>query len=246
MGLMEEPAGQRVSVIQGDAVVQLYKQLTGWAPKLADYQSGSYKSSPELRQALGGSSKVWDVIKDQRLVATGSVQLPAQLARSMPSAKVVVRHPRDVNVREFSDDNIILLSGPFSNPWVQIFESRLNFRIEQDAPGNVFIRNVKPIAGELKEYRLQEGRWERTTYARLAYMPNLSGKGKVLLIGGPSTPLMEIMGTAASDPEFLRGLAQRFGISDPRALPWCELLMEVKEMAAAPMQTRIVAFRRVE
>jgi hypothetical protein len=57
---------------------------------------------------------------------------------------------------------------------------------------------------------------------------------------------MEIMGTAASDPEFLRALAQRFGISDPRALPWCELLMEVKEMAAAPMQTRIVAFRRVE
>lgn len=54
------------------------------------------------------------------------------------------------------------------------------------------------------------------------------------------------MGTAASDPEFLRASAQRFGISDPRALPWCELLMEVKEMAAAPMQTRIVAFRRVE
>lgn len=53
----------------------LPKRLTGWVPKLTDYQSGAYKSSPELRQALGGSSKVWDVIKDQRLVATGSVQI---------------------------------------------------------------------------------------------------------------------------------------------------------------------------
>lgn len=62
----------------------------------------------------------------------------------MPAARMVVRHPRDVNVRQFSDDNVILLSGPFSNPWVQIFESRLNFRIEQDAPGNVSICNASP------------------------------------------------------------------------------------------------------
>jgi hypothetical protein len=245
LGLMQEPAGQRVSIVYGDAVVQLYKQLTGWAPKLAEYQNGSYRDSAALRHAIGAQNKVWDAMKDQRLVATGSLQLPAQLARSMPTANVVVRHPRDVNVREFSDDNVILLSGPFSNPWVQLFESRLNFRIEQDAPGNVFIRNVKPQSGEQGEYRLQEGRWERTTYARLAYLPNLSGKGKVLLIGGPSAPLMEIMGTAASDPEFLRGLAHRFA-TRAAGLPWCEILMEVKEMATAPMQARIVAVRRVE
>ncbi len=245
MGLMQEPAGQRISVVYGDAVVQIYKLLTGWAPKLAEYQDGSYKTSDKIRNAVGESNPVWEMLKKQRMVASGSLQLPAQLARTIHGANVVVRHPRDVTVREFSDDNIILLSGPFSNPWVQLFENKLNFRIDQDAPGNVFIRNMKPLPGEQREYRLQEGRWERMTYARLAYLPNLSGNGRVLLIGGPSTPLMEIMGQAASDPAFLRDLAQRFNAT-PRTLPWCELLMEVREMESAPTQARIVAVRRVD
>ena len=56
---------------------------------------------------------------------------------------------------------------------------------------------------------------------------------------------MEMMGTAVTDPAFFRDLAGRLGSADPLEVPYFEVLMEVMEMADAPVQTRIVAIRRV-
>jgi hypothetical protein len=56
---------------------------------------------------------------------------------------------------------------------------------------------------------------------------------------------MELIGSAVSSPQFLRQLADRLGAEESGSLPYCEMLLEVEEIAGAPVRTRIVAARRV-
>lgn len=245
LSLLQSSPGHRVSVVCGDGIVQIFKELAGDAPSVDTYENAQYLDDPRLAEVVQKDSRLWRELRARQLVATGSVQALSRLVRAIPEGQVSVRHPREVSVRDFVDDNVILLSGPFANPWVQLFEPKLNFRIVQDSNRVVFTKNMAPEGGELSEYRNHQNGAKRINYARLAYMPNLGGKGRILLIGGPSAPLMELIGSAASNPEFLRQLADRFHLKDPAALPFCEMLLEVEEIAGAPVTTRIVAVRRV-
>lgn len=246
LGLLQSSPAQTVSVVCGDGVVQVFKDLTGEAPTLEAYESNAYLVDPKVIAVVGENNPVWEELKHRQLLASGSLQSLTRLVRAMPEGHISARHPREVTVRDFVDGSAILLSGPFANPWVQLFEPRLNFRIVQDETHQVYIHNVHPEPGELNEYRLRNSDEKRISYARLAFMPNLGGKGRVLLIGGPSSTLMELMGSAVSDPGFLRQMAERFGAASPEALPYCEILMEVEEMASAPVKTRVVAVRRLD
>jgi hypothetical protein len=245
LSLMQTAPGQRVSVVCGDAVVQIYKDLVGDAPSVPEYENGSYLKHPALLASVAKDSRLWESVHTRQLVATGSVQALSRLVRAIPEGHLSVRHPREVGVRDFVDDNVILLSGPFANPWVQLFEPKLNFRVVQDARKTVYVQNTSPAPGESAEYRNHEEGPKRINYARLAYLPNLGGKGRILLIGGPSAPLMELIGSAVSSPQFLRQLADRLGAEESGSLPYCEMLLEVEEIAGAPVRTRIVAARRV-
>lgn len=246
LSMMLPANGQRVAVVTGDGVVQVYKELTGDAPTVADYENRSYLQSQEIQQVVGTKNPVWEHLRDRQLLATGSLHVLVSLLQAIPKEQISVRHPKEVTIRDFYDTNAILLSGPFANPWVQIFEEQLNYRIDLDEEAYPYIRNANPRGDELSEYRIQRSAGKRTAYARLAYLPNLGGQGKTLLIGGPSEALMEIMGSAVSDPGFLRELAERFGASRVEDLPYCEILMEVSELAGAPVESKVLAVREVQ
>jgi|GEM_PF-993797 len=245
LSLLQNVPGQGVSVVCGDGVVQIFKDLTGDAPTVEAYESGAFKNDPALLAAIGTGNPVWAQVKDRQLVATGSIQSLARLVRGGLFGKISVRHPQEIGVRDLVDGSAILLSGPFANPWVQLFEHKLNFRIIQDDQHQAFIANTSPHPGEASEYRNRRLAGKRISYARMAYMPNLSGKGRVLLIGGPSASLMELMGDAVSEPAFLKQIAARLGKENPRDLPYCEFLMEVDEVAGAPVTTRLLAIREL-
>lgn len=237
---------QRIDLVTGDAAVQIYKIVVGRGPALDDYRTKKYLEA----EGVPKEDKVWTALQNGNYPAPSTGPLLMRIAQSLPKANLAARHPKEMSVRDFSDDSAILLGGPFANPWVQLFENQLNFRIRQEGPGDAFVENLKPRAGEAREYRVHadahEGGEERVTYARLAYLPNLSGRGRVLLLGGPSAVLLEKFAEMAADVSFLRDLKRDLGVGMWEELPWCEVLMEAKEVATAPAKMRVVALRRVE
>lgn len=233
---------QRIDIVTGDAAVQIYKILTGWGPALDDYRTKKYLEA----EGLPKEDKVWKALGNANYPAPSTGPLLMRIAQSLPKANLAARHPKEMVVRDFSDDSAILLGGPFANPWVQLFENHLNFRVRQDGPGDAFVENLKPRAGEAAVYRTHAEGEEWVTYARLAYLPNLSGRGRVLLFGGPSSVLLEKFAELAADASFLRDLKRDLGVGMWEELPWCEVLMEAKEVATAPAKMRVLALRRVE
>ncbi len=240
--LLAGKANQRIDIVTGDAVVQMHKLMTGWAPKLEEYRTRRYLEAPELPR----EEKSWKTLASGLYPAPTTGPLLLRIAQSMPKANLAARHPREMTVRDFSDDSAILLGGPFANPWVQLFEDHLNFRVRQDGPGDAFMENLRPRAGEPREYRTHAEGEEWITYARLAYLPNLSGRGKVLLFGGPSSVLLERFAGLAGEAGFLRELKRELAVAAWAELPWCEVLMEAREVATAPARMRVLSVRRVE
>lgn len=233
---------QRIDLVTGDAAVQIYKIVMGRGPALDDYRTKKYLEA----EGVPKEDQVWKALQNGNYPSPSTGPLLMRIAQSLPKANLAARHPKEMSVRDFSDDSAILLGGPFANPWVQLFENQLNFRVRQEGPGDAFVENLKPRAGEAREYRVHVEGEERVTYARLAYLPNLSGRGRVLLLGGPSSALLEKFAELAADVSFLRDLKRDLGAGMWEELPWCEVLMEAKEVATAPAKMRVLALRRVE
>ena len=155
--------------------------------------------------------------------------------------KVFIRHPRQLNIRDFETSSFILLGGNLSNPWFQLFESRLNFVFESDLKEEkVWIRNKAPRSGEQKIYLPRSNSEE--TFAVIGMFPNRSSSGSVLLLAG-----IRMEGTeAATDmilrdelpTDLLRIVGQAVGPDGS-----IEVLLSTRTIAGSPQDTKIVAYR---
>jgi hypothetical protein len=135
-------------------------------------------------------------------------------------------------------DNALLLADYNVNPWVLLFEEKLNFR-----RANGGIRNVQPKPGEQAEYPndLDAG----YGYGRIVYLPNLAGNGMVLLLSGPLPGGEATLASAefASSPTALQELYDLFGVRAISELPPFEVLIKVRAREGAPTESEIVAWR---
>ena len=90
---------------------------------------------------------------------------------------------RDFAVSYLQSHNVILLGSRRANPWLELFENQLNFRSGfQEQPPIAYFENHAPLPGESATYRGTS--WEREGYCRVAFLPNLTRSGNILVISG--------------------------------------------------------------
>jgi hypothetical protein len=154
----------------------------------------------------------------------------------------IIRHPRDLHLRDFQTGSFVLLGGPLADPWYRLFDKHLNFTLESDlAKGTTWIRNKAPLNREPAIYSPRSGDGA-IEYAFVSLVPNLRGTGNVLLVAGTAPESAE----AASDmvirdelPATLRGLADQCrGPQDG-----LEVLLETQVLAGVPHESKILAWR---
>ena len=103
--------------------------------------------------------------------------------------KVEVHPARSVQLANLqTDDNLILLGSPRSNPWSAFFSDQLNFRFVYDAAsGQEIIRNLHPRPHEQAQYVPTALGWATgQSYAIIALVRNPDQNGHVLLLAEPT------------------------------------------------------------
>ena len=164
----------------------------------------------------------------------------------MPTGQVDIRHPTQLNTRDFQRNNAIILGGPWINPWGQLFESKLNFRIVTGEQANgSMVKNSAPQPGEPEIYASSREGSVETSYARIAMLPNLGGAGKVLLLGATTSGAIEAAGDFLLRPEHLDTLLELLHVKKTDGIPYFELVLEVKAVDVTPQGMRIVAHRHL-
>jgi len=94
---------------------------------------------------------------------------------------------QDVTSDSFRNANVILSGAPPYNPWVELFDDKLNFHLLFDGLNrSMRVVNRHPQRGEPPTYVFQEDPDHKLGYGYIALTDNMEGNGKVLLIEGTS------------------------------------------------------------
>jgi hypothetical protein len=148
---------------------------------------------------------------------------------------------RDFRYQPQTPDNLIFLSHRKANPWVGLFEERINFQYEFDSGRNTAaLVNRAPKAGEDQRYPVD---WGVQTYALIAYMRKPVGEGMILLLEGGDTTGAEAGCHLLTDESRIKGLYHRLGITTSGRTPEFEVLLRAKLLRGFVHEYEIVAHR---
>jgi hypothetical protein len=148
-------------------------------------------------------------------------------------------------MKDLQKGNTVLISGPYGDPWVQLFDRNLNFQIETNR-GNVsahIVDSHPKTAEKAGYYNYVDSTNTTVCYARVAYLPGLTAGTHVLLAGGPHIASTEAACLFLTREESLSELRRLFHLKSVRHLPYFELLIQARALGNAPWEMKIVAGR---
>ncbi|MGA7339360.1 MAG: hypothetical protein WBE72_06965 [Terracidiphilus sp.] len=179
-------------IVPADVGLDLLEDLSHRPMSLADYLKGSYLELP----IPGLDSDSAQGLRSQRITSFVDAQIIATIT-GLPEynpQRTFLRFPRDLRLDDLKDANAVLIGSVGSNPWASIADKSANFQIVY-RPGRegATIVNENPLPGELASY---ESHWNdpaHETYALIAFLPNMDGNGRLLLLQG-----LDVAGTQAA------------------------------------------------
>jgi len=202
-------------IVPSDDGLVIMQGLTPRPPPLADYVNGRYRLNADLN-TMPGAARLF-VLGGRRFTSVADLDFVAHLAqlREVVPERMMIRYARDLRIDDLRSGNAILIGADESNPWIELFQQQLPFRFCFDCgpEKRQVIFNAHPRVGE-KQIYVNSG--DGDTYGIVAYLPNLTWTGHVLIVAG-----LNMAGTQAATSFLL----------DPR------LMMPILKEAKAPNDT---------
>lgn len=247
LALLAPQPGRRLLVVVPDANVQLYQRLTGHRVTLQDYIARRFAEPAQLKQVSPVFAQYADDLFHSTITQGFVLGLIPVFAQVVGPEFLSVRTPDMLTVKDFEGDNALLISGPYGDPWVQLYDHSLNFQIETGGDNRyAHIVNRKSQGNEKREYwNFVDSDQTTICYARIAYLPGLRPGSRVLLTGGPHNASTEAASLFLTRTDSVQQLCQLFHVSKPSQLPWFELLVEARALGNSPWTMRILASRTV-
>lgn len=242
-------------IVVADSNYGMYRIITSQPGSLDQYLRRDFLQSSSIPKLRGPTPRLSEYISSSTLTSFADVVNVAILVKMAgPFQKqALVRYPRDLGMRDIDHDNYVFIGSQGSNPWVSLFQNRLNFRESEGMVGNsakAFV-NAHPLPGEKARY---EGlQWTGTVgedYATIALLPNVTRDGSVLVLQGLQQEGTEAAGRFLAEAENRQQLKAALGItgSTESSLEnvWFEALIQSRTVAGAPNSTNLVAVRRIQ
>jgi len=216
---------------------------------LEQYLSPQYQQDFMPVKMTGRETRLVDYISSSLLTSYADVVAVHALANLFGSSRnqVTISSARDLRLRDMRHGNFILVGSPGSNPWVSLFEDKLNFVEREGVVGQSkkFFQNKHPHPGEQETYSGLE--FTGTTgldYATISVLPTETGQGNVLILQGLQQEGTEAAALFLADPEGRKRLENALGITGtPTKTVHFEALLRTTAVAGASEATEIVATR---
>jgi hypothetical protein len=229
------------SVVVSDSSLSLYEDLLGRSLSLADYITAHSEAEDRFIVSNPVLSRFARLVLGRGLTSrasTSTVYRIAELRNHDASGLLIVR-PQDFSIDTMKFANVVLLGSPRANPWVELIEKQLRFQYQYDeVTHHSAFREIGAKSGQALNFPTDS----KTSYCRIAFLPNLSGNGNILNIAGTETEGTEGGGEYITNERTLEQLRQRLGIKDG-PFPYFEVLLKSDRVGGATPQLTIVAAR---
>jgi hypothetical protein len=179
--------GRTTLFVPGDAGLNTYNIFSGRQQQLSLREYINSNHQPIQMENLA-SKQVYPILMSA-YTSLSDLKLADRLTRVGPfrTDHYEILGGQDVTTDSFRNASAILAGAPPYNPWVELFDDKLNFHLVFDALNrSMKVINRHPQPGEQETYVYQEDPEQRTGYGYIALADNMEGNGKVLLIEGTS------------------------------------------------------------
>jgi hypothetical protein len=240
-------AGRATHLITSDPNIEQLQELTKSDISVSDYAAQRYV--PNVDALSPAQREFYSFYLHADNAASVDTPLAVNIARLVPdNFRMDVRSARSLRVADMqTDDNLILLGSPRSDPWFQLFDSQLDFRFtyRTDIKQEMIV-NVHPRAGEQAVYvPTARGFATGESFAILALVQIPHQTGRVLLLAGADGEGTEAAGHLVTDREHLLRALQFCGIPQSGPPPDFELLLRLHTVAGSPSTVDMAACHRL-
>jgi hypothetical protein len=227
-------------IVPADSGLGILQNLTGRLVGLEEYANGTYllDSPPGL-----GIENLND-LRRQRYTSVVDLNITSTLTRlpEFAGSRTEIRYARSITAEDLKTSNAILLGSAHTNPWVSLFDKRLNFKLEYKPEVNQsFVLNKHPIGAEQKMYFNGTDRTTNRTYGVIDYLPGLEGVGHVLIIQGLNMAATQAAADTLFNASAMKPILKH--ASSSGTLQPFELLVETNSIGATAPGAQIIATR---
>lgn len=214
---------------------------------LGDYLNPDYPQNlyPPMKAMQGGGfSGLFEQLRRKQITSYADSATVAMIMQVARRGAWSTKPARDLNLRDLQNGNYVFLGSSWANPWVEVYEPRLNFVVSSRGPLAVLNRN--PLLGERAAY-VAEGatRDAGDDYAAIAMIPN-EKKGVVMILQGIKEEGTEAAGMFITSAKGRRALREKLGVSKMEPTPaFFEAVIRTETFDGASAETSIVTTRRV-
>jgi hypothetical protein len=235
-------SSKRLILVSGDSGSVLWQNLSGSELHVKDYAARSFPAASVVRPSVDAATL--QDIGGRRYTSYSDLRFAVKLAmlpQGLPRDRFTMRFARDFSVEEMKGVNVILVGAPQGNPWVELFDKDLNFRIVSDEKRRTLtVLNRNPEPGEQAEYRYSALDANRRAFALISLTPNLDNTGHVLLVQGTTVAGIE----AATDLLFNdQAIAEVLQAAPGSRLRNLEILLEAAFIAGSGGRAEVRAKR---
>jgi hypothetical protein len=224
-------------IVLADASFGLLQDINKKSFSFDDYLSHSYVSelqsrhlSPDLHAVLGRIA-VWNLGSPDEFMLARRI-----LALDPLGQNIHLYSARNYMPALTKRDNVILIGGNISNPWDDLFESRMNFTAKFEPDGSIMVANRAPAKGEQPIY----SQTDSVQYCVVSYLPNPDHSGVVMLIEGTDAEATEAAGDFLMSDDQLSSFKKLLHV---QKFPYFEVLLKVSSVPGTPLTASIEAYR---
>jgi hypothetical protein len=235
-------ARPNTDIILADTSFALIEDITKKPIPLNDYLNRDFLDQLQSKDLSQDRRDDLSLIVARNFGSVGDFRVAQRIVTLDPLAKKIhLYYARDYRPSFIKQDNVILIGSRKSNPWVDLFESSLNFTVEYDPNRFIsFVKNRAPKPGEQEVYTSPPAPNGPSGYSVAAYLPNPDQNCKVLIIAGTSSEATEAAGEFLTSEEQLARFQETLHVTK---LPYFEVLLKTTHLSGTPIDASIVAYR---
>jgi hypothetical protein len=235
-------SNQATDIVLPDDSASVIEDITGRPTSLGDYLSREYIRQIQSSDISADRKADLDQIFRHNLVTFGAVRAIQQILTEFPTSYArYLTLTRNYTADEIKRNNVVLIGGKKSNPWDHVFDDKVNFVTDyDDVNSQQFVRNRSPNSGEQAIYLVPREANSLVGYSVIAYLPNPSATGKVIILAGTDS---DATGAAA---EFLTSEDQLEKFRSTLHVdhfPYFEVLLKTSRLSGTSFNSELVAYR---
>jgi hypothetical protein len=238
-----------VVIIASDPSIEEIQRVTHSSLSLSDYANQSYlppgmSSLPPSQMAL-----MKEILRGNTISAfDGSIIANLASLMTPGQSPLTVKAARNFRIKDIqTDENLIFLGSPRSNPWTSMFYPALDFQFGFNIQTQrEFIRNLHPERGESSEYIPTAGGFDTgESFAIVSLFHNPGYRGRVLILAGASGEGTAAAGNLVADPARWAAALQSCHLAGDNPGQSLQVLLHLESIAGSPGTVNTVACHRL-